>query len=382
MGSTGNTNPWGPYDSYRDCSQGLCSVYCPQWCYIIFPPPPPSFFLDDDSSSSSSSSSDFSPLLIALIGILSIAFILVTYYTLLSKYCHRRRILPSSTSRSLNGGDSHISSSFSVNDPWQGNNVAAASNDGLDESLIKSITVYKFRKGDGFVESSDCSVCLSEFEDNERLRLLPKCKHAFHVSCIDTWLKSHSNCPLCRTFIAVESAAVVNNQIATESNNGVSGIAGFETISNDLNHRSGDSFVFNLDLETRSRSETVGNGGSMQKPPEQPGSRDGDDEVNRRSEAINSGGVVLIADILREIEDDDDDQGGDEETSDVGTSRGLEDCEGEKTPPPSELTANLSSGGISSFLERSSMAMKRSVSTGRFIHSSYYDRAQNYRLPS
>ncbi|KAG2290790.1 hypothetical protein Bca52824_050394, partial [Brassica carinata] len=81
-------NPWATYDSYRDCSQGVCSVYCPQWCYVIFPPPPPSFFLDDEDDSSSS---DFSPLLIALIGILASAFILLSYYTLISKYCHRRR---------------------------------------------------------------------------------------------------------------------------------------------------------------------------------------------------------------------------------------------------------------------------------------------------
>ena len=31
--------------------------------------------------------------------------------------------------------------------------------------------------------------------------LLPKCNHAFHISCIDTWLRSHTNCPLCRVGI-------------------------------------------------------------------------------------------------------------------------------------------------------------------------------------
>ncbi|KAF8045260.1 hypothetical protein N665_5317s0001 [Sinapis alba] len=339
MGSTGNPNPWDQYDSYRDCSQGVCSVYCPQWCYIIFPPPP-SFFLDDEDDSSSS---DFSPLLIALIGILASAFILVSYYTLISKYCHRRR--ENSSSSSTSGGA--IISSSSVTDTWQGNNGASNPNGGgLDETLIKSITVYKYRKGDGFVESSDCSVCLSEFEENESLRLLPKCSHAFHVPCIDTWLKSHSNCPLCRAGIsvtvtnAVETVAVSTQPIATES-------AGIDSVSI-------DSVVVNLDLETRSRNETVVadvNSGSTPKPPELRGTRGGEHQVNR-----NSGDVVLVADILREIEDED--------SADVGTSRRVEEGEGEKTPPPSEAAANQAAGGISNFLVRS------------------YGRARNYRLPN
>ncbi|EOA32520.1 hypothetical protein CARUB_v10015801mg [Capsella rubella] len=363
MGSTGNPNPWGTYDSYRDCSQGVCSVYCPQWCYVIFPPPP-SFYLDDEDDSSSS---DFSPLLIALIGILASAFILVSYYTLISKYCRRRRENSSSSSSAaaLNRDDHGISSDYTS---WQGAtnpNQAAGGGDGLDESLIKSITVYKYRKTDGFVESSDCSVCLSEFQENESLRLLPKCNHAFHVPCIDTWLKSHSNCPLCRTFIAgfnvtpaVEIVALTDQPIDTENN----------SVSTDED----SVVVVNLDLEnsSRSRNETVSNGGSTPKPPDMHESRDGEEQVNRRS---NSGtAVVSIADILREIEDE-------EESAGVGTSRRMEEGEGEKTPPPSGSVANQTNG-ISNFLVRSSMAaMKRS---GKFVLSTSFDRAKNYRLPN
>ncbi|KAF8098357.1 hypothetical protein N665_0268s0026 [Sinapis alba] len=69
---------------------------------------------------------------------------------------------------------------------------------GLNPTVISSIKVCKYSKRDGVVEGTDCSVCLSEFEEEEMLRLLPKCRHAFHLSCIDTWLRSHTNCPLCR----------------------------------------------------------------------------------------------------------------------------------------------------------------------------------------
>ncbi|CBI19213.3 unnamed protein product, partial [Vitis vinifera] len=47
-------------------------------------------------------------------------------------------------------------------------------------------------------EGLECAVCLNEFEDDETLRLLPKCNHVFHSDCIDLWLASHVTCPVCR----------------------------------------------------------------------------------------------------------------------------------------------------------------------------------------
>ncbi|PKH76664.1 hypothetical protein CRG98_050026, partial [Punica granatum] len=206
MGSTGNPNPWAPYNTYKDCSLGICSIYCPQWCYIVFPPPPP-------SDSEDGSGSYFSPLVIAVIGILASAFLLVTYYTLVRRYCGRRRQHHQGNHHQV-ADDANIGM---VNEANRQVNGSGAS--GLNESIIKSITVYKYQKGEGLVDGTDCSVCLSEFEENESLRLMPKCNHAFHLPCIDKWLKSHSSCPLCRSNIAslgalppAQSSRVAPNQ--------------------------------------------------------------------------------------------------------------------------------------------------------------------------
>ncbi|KAK1314635.1 E3 ubiquitin-protein ligase ATL6 [Acorus calamus] len=45
----------------------------------------------------------------------------------------------------------------------------------------------------------ECAICINEFEDDETLRLLPKCDHVFHTECIDTWLATHTTCPVCRS---------------------------------------------------------------------------------------------------------------------------------------------------------------------------------------
>ncbi|CAI9281200.1 unnamed protein product [Lactuca saligna] len=50
----------------------------------------------------------------------------------------------------------------------------------------------------GSKEPFDCAVCLCEFSEQDKLRSLPLCSHAFHIHCIDNLLLSNSSCPLCR----------------------------------------------------------------------------------------------------------------------------------------------------------------------------------------
>ncbi|KAJ8625048.1 hypothetical protein MRB53_033578 [Persea americana] len=72
---------------------------------------------------------------------------------------------------------------------------------GLDHAVIETFPVleYSVVKGLKLGKSTlECAVCLCEFEDDETLRLLPKCSHVFHPDCIDMWLSSHTTCPVCR----------------------------------------------------------------------------------------------------------------------------------------------------------------------------------------
>ncbi|KAL1212258.1 Receptor homology region, transmembrane domain- and RING domain-containing protein 2 [Cardamine amara subsp. amara] len=47
-------------------------------------------------------------------------------------------------------------------------------------------------------DSSQCYICLVEYEEGDTIRTLP-CHHEFHRTCVDKWLKEiHRVCPLCR----------------------------------------------------------------------------------------------------------------------------------------------------------------------------------------
>ncbi|KAI4345391.1 hypothetical protein L6164_012519 [Bauhinia variegata] len=88
---------------------------------------------------------------------------------------------------------------------------------GLEDSVIKSLPVFAY-SSKTHSEPVECAVCLSEFEDGEKGRILPKCNHSFHIDCIDMWFLSHSTCPLCRA--PVEAPSTVDEVVITVSEPG------------------------------------------------------------------------------------------------------------------------------------------------------------------
>jgi hypothetical protein len=78
---------------------------------------------------------------------------------------------------------------------------------GLEDAEIRRIPTLRYRKSEAPQPeapqvASECAVCLSEFQEGERLRRLPPCLHAFHIDCIDAWLQANANCPLCRAAVS------------------------------------------------------------------------------------------------------------------------------------------------------------------------------------
>ncbi|XP_057739400.1 RING-H2 finger protein ATL74-like [Arachis stenosperma] len=87
---------------------------------------------------------------------------------------------------------------------------------GLKKSALHQIPIVVYGNSgatNSCIKATDCAICLGEFMNGEKIRVLPKCNHGFHVKCIDTWLQSHSSCPTCRRCLIEQPAT--SSEVAT-----------------------------------------------------------------------------------------------------------------------------------------------------------------------
>lgn len=141
----------------------------------------------------------FRPSIAVIIGVLTTMFALTFLLLLYAKHCKRRS---NSSALPPFPGDHHLPSTPPPP-------LRAGRNSGVDRSIIDALPVFSFASLLGLKDGLECAVCLGRFEQPELLRLLPKCKHAFHLECVDTWLNNHSTCPLCRHRVEAEDVLMV-----------------------------------------------------------------------------------------------------------------------------------------------------------------------------
>ncbi|KAF6170272.1 hypothetical protein GIB67_013247 [Kingdonia uniflora] len=81
---------------------------------------------------------------------------------------------------------------------------------GLQLSILESLPITTFNNIITPASQLECAVCLSNFAQGEKLRILPTCNHGFHLDCIDMWFHSHSTCPLCRNHVSLHHSIPTN----------------------------------------------------------------------------------------------------------------------------------------------------------------------------
>ncbi|KAK7287096.1 hypothetical protein RIF29_00134 [Crotalaria pallida] len=112
---------------------------------------------------------------------------------------------------------------------------------GLKKHELRKIPVAVYGFGEN-IPATECPICLGEFENGDKVRMLPKCNHEFHVTCIDTWLLSHSSCPNCRHSLLLEKASKVTSRSCDNNNDDDGRVAG-DRLSENWSGRHGNIVV-------------------------------------------------------------------------------------------------------------------------------------------
>ncbi|XP_021369019.1 uncharacterized protein LOC110460444 isoform X2 [Mizuhopecten yessoensis] len=96
---------------------------------------------------------------------------------------------------------------FDVGSPAEGNDyedllslaemLGDVKTKGLTEAQSSRLPVRLYQANSEKQESEDCLICMCEYDQDDRLKMLP-CFHEFHEQCIDKWIKGNASCPVCR----------------------------------------------------------------------------------------------------------------------------------------------------------------------------------------
>lgn len=178
--------------------------------FYTYPPPlsPSSFHRESTSPSSSSSGTRISPAVLFIIVILAVLFFISGLLHLLVRFLVKHPSSSASNSQSNARYPTEISGSDALQRQLQ--QLFHLHDSGLDQAFIDALPVFQYKEIVGLKEPFDCAVCLCEFSEKDKLRLLPMCSHAFHINCIDTWLLSNSTCPLCRDTLFTPGFSIEN----------------------------------------------------------------------------------------------------------------------------------------------------------------------------
>ncbi|XP_050237909.1 E3 ubiquitin-protein ligase ATL4 [Mercurialis annua] len=157
---------------------------------------PPSPLLPLNTAAHPSPFQTLKPTLLLILLILSVTFLVSVSICFLLRHLNRRCLRHLSHPTTASSSSNRHSSSNRVSP---------------ELSIVDSLPLFSFSsiKRASANSAVDCAVCLSKFEPHDQLRLLPLCCHAFHVDCIDTWLRSNQTCPLCRSSIHASESNVL-----------------------------------------------------------------------------------------------------------------------------------------------------------------------------
>ncbi|KAK3229693.1 hypothetical protein Dsin_001574 [Dipteronia sinensis] len=211
------------------------------------------------------------------------------------------------------------------------NNDISRAEMGLKKELREMLPIIIYKESFS-IRDTQCSVCLGDYQAEDKLQQIPACGHAFHMDCIDHWLASHITCPLCRLSLLASAKAPSESPdtcqetsrefSVAENTDGTSDQPGLHACeetqapeSSVLNNRDARTLQNSCKEEERS-SECSDRGGystDTSSEAEEPGLQDCEETQASESPVLNNGDARTLQNSCKEEERSPEcsDQGGD-----------------------------------------------------------------------
>uniref|UniRef100_A0A5B7C4Q5 RING-type E3 ubiquitin transferase n=1 Tax=Davidia involucrata TaxID=16924 RepID=A0A5B7C4Q5_DAVIN len=159
---------------------------------------------------------------------------------------------------------------------------------GLEPSIIQSFPTFTYASVKDLRKEKyglECAICLSEFEDDNMLRLLTTCCHVFHQECIDLWLESHKTCPVCRRSLDTPEKSPEKSPVVNSTNNAVHEI---------INHENGSSMGDSFSITIKDDNERGRRSGEGEEAAALAGQSEGDNNKAARFSRSHSTGHSIV----------------------------------------------------------------------------------------
>uniref|UniRef100_A0A2N9I394 RING-type E3 ubiquitin transferase n=1 Tax=Fagus sylvatica TaxID=28930 RepID=A0A2N9I394_FAGSY len=136
---------------------------------------------------------------LSLIALILLLALLYGIFTMCSAFCkchsNSHDLAEQDSQPSSNGLQSGLDPKF-IQDFLS--NLQSAGVDPMTIQLFQ-MPLYDYDHGLHAMQSEYCTICDSDFQDNEAVKAIPFCNHMFHPDCLETWLSSNVTCPECGT---------------------------------------------------------------------------------------------------------------------------------------------------------------------------------------
>ena len=130
------------------------------------------------------------------------------------------------------------------------------------EQINNSSTIIRFSYANWTYNSRMCPIGLTEFEENDEIRILNTCGHFFNKNNIDRWFECNVRCPVCRHDIRENNIDISNNNDVNtlDSDDEINTLDGHNEINtldghNEINTLDGDDEINTLDGIDMSNNE-------------------------------------------------------------------------------------------------------------------------------